>query len=151
MRVRHIDLAANVVSTLEQELLRARGEAEVCGLLGGFVRQTGATVATVVHPLANLSLRKDSFAVDVEELCQERDAIEAAGLMSLALYHSHAHGSIRPSFRDKEIPWITDLASLIIAWGGENLLYECYGDADGRLVPIAVAPYRDQEASRQRR
>ena len=129
MRVRHFDLAANVVNILEQELLRARGEAEVCGLLGGSLRETGTTEATVVHPLGNLSLRKTSFAVDVEEFCQARDMIEAAGLMPLALYHSHPNGSTRPSSRDKELPWITGLASLIIAWDGEKLLYECYSDA----------------------
>lgn len=132
MRVRHFDLAANVVSILEQELLRAGGEVEVCGLLGGSLRATGTTEATVVYPLGNLSLRRTSFAIDVEEFCQARDAIEAAGLMSLALYHSYPDGSTIPSFRDRELPWITGLASLIIVWDGEKLLYECSGESTSR-------------------
>ena len=147
MRVRHIDLTTNVVSILEEELVRARGEGEVCGLLGGAVRETGEAFASVVHPLVNLSLRTESFAVDVEEFCIKRDEIEAAGLIPVALYHSHPDGSTQPSFRDRELPGITDLASLVIALDGEKVLYECYGDAQGRLVPIAVTPHSEKEAS----
>ena len=110
----------------------------MCGLLGGYLQDSDVAVVTVVHPLSNLSLLKESFAVDVEEFCRERDAIEWKGLVPLALYHSHPDGSTAPSFRDRKLPWITDLPSLILAWDGDKLRFECYGDVDGKAVPIPV-------------
>ena len=100
-------------------------------------------VATVVHPLSNLSLRKNGFAVDVEGFCRERDAIEENGLAAVAVYHSHPDGSTAPSFRDRELPRITDPPSLILARDGDKLRFECYGDVDGKLVPITVVQYSD--------
>ena len=111
--------------------------------MGGYLQDSDVAVATAVHPLPNLSLRKDSFAVDVEAFCRERDAIEQKGLVPLALYHSHLDGSTRPSFRDRKLPWITDLPSLILAWDGNKLRFECYAYVDGKMVPIVVALHCD--------
>lgn len=74
--------------------------------------------------------------MEVEAFCQERDAIEQKGLVPLALYHSHLDGSNQPSFRDRKLPWITGLPSLIVAWDGRKLRFECYGDQRGKTVPI---------------
>ena len=145
--LRYLGIMANIVKILEQAALDAGEKAEVCGLLGGYLKETEGAVVTAVHSLSNLSLRKHNFTVDVEEFCRERDAIEAAGLVLLALYHSHPDGSTRPSFRDRKLPWITDLPSLILGWDSNKLRFECYGEADGRMVPISVVLYYDLEAS----
>jgi len=134
------------MKNLEQAVLGAGEEAEVCGILGGYLKDTEEAVATAVHPLLNLSLLKCSFAVDVEEFCRERDAIEDAGLVLLALYHSHPNGSTQTSFRDRELPRITELPLLILAWDEGTLCLQCYGDVDGKIVPISVVPYYDPEA-----
>lgn len=140
-RFAYLYIARNVMNFLEQAVFRAGQRAEVCGLLGGCIAEPRVAVATAVHPLRNLSLRKGTFAVDVEELCRQRDAIQRKGLLPLALYHSHRDGSTQPSFRDRKLPWITDLPSLILAWDGDKLHFDCYGDADGKMVPITVVEY----------
>ena len=81
-------MTANVVQLLEQAVLASSQEAEVCGLLGGYLKDAERAVATTVHPLSNLSLRKNSFAVDVEEFCRERDAIFSNHFRRLACDHS---------------------------------------------------------------
>ena len=118
LRLRRLYVTTGVGWLLESAVLGAATKAEVCGLLGGFLEGFGTAVATVVHPLQNLCLCKYSFAVDVEDFCRERDAIEQKGLVALALYHSHRHGSTQPSSRDRKLPWITDLPALILAWDG---------------------------------
>ena len=138
-------ISPNVMKNLEQAVLGAGEEAEVCGLLEGYLKDTEAVVVTAVRPLSNLSLLKCSFAVDVEEFCRERDAIEDAGLVLLALYHSHPNGSTQFSFRDRELPRITDLPLLILAWDKGMLRLECWGDVDNKMVPISVVPYYDPE------
>ena len=145
----YLGMTANVVGALKEATISASKGAEVCGLLGGFLRKTGLAVAMAVYPLSNLSLLKHSFAVDAEEFCRERDAIKQKGLVPLALYHSHLDGSTAPSSRDRKLPWITDLPLLILAWNEGELRLECYGDVDGRIVPISVVPYYDLEASRE--
>jgi len=65
----------------------------------------------------------------------------------MALYHSHLAGSTTPSFRDRKLPWITDLPSLILAQDEGKVRFECYGDIDGGIVPISVVPYYDPETS----
>lgn len=147
VRIRYIYLTANVFDALEHAVLGAGEKVEVCGLLGGYLNDSKTGVVTVVHPLSNLSLHKDSFAIDVEQFCRERDAIENADLMPLALYHSHRHGLTRPSFRDRELPRITELPLLILAWDKDKLQFGCYGDIDGNMLPILVFSDYDLQAS----
>ena len=149
MQFAYLSMTANIVQLLEQAVLGSSQEAEVCGLLGGYLKCSERAVATAVHPLSNLSLRRHSFAVDVEEFLRERDIIVDAGLVPLALYHSHLDGSIQPSFRDRELPRITDLPLLILAWGEGKLRFEYYDEVDSKMVPISVVPCYDQEASCQ--
>ena len=145
--LRYLGIMVNVVKILEHLAFIAGEEAEICGLLGGYFTDSETAIATTVNTLSNLSLRKHSFAVDVEEFCRERDAMEDAGLVPLALYHSHLDGSTRPSFRDRELPRITGVPLLILAWDEGKLHFECYGDVDGKIVPISVVPYYDTEAN----
>ena len=99
-----------------------------------------------VYPLSNLSLLKHSFAVDVEEFCRERDAIKQKGFVPLTLYHSHLDGSTHPSFRDRELPRITDLPLLILAWDDGNLRFGCYSDVNGKMVSVPVVTDYDPQA-----
>ena len=136
-----LGLMSSVTEILEKAVIDAGEESEICGILGGILREPGVAMTTSVRPLSNLSLRKYSFAVDVEEFCRERDAIDAMGLVPLALYHSHLNSSTHPSFRDRELPRITGLPLLILAWEEGKLRFECYRDIDGKMVPISVIPY----------
>jgi proteasome lid subunit RPN8/RPN11 len=145
--LRYISVIRNVIETLETVILAVGNEAEVCGLLAGVITNAETAVATAVYPLSNLSLRKNSFAVDVEEFCRERDAIEQKGLVPLALYHSHIDGPTTPSFRDRKLPWITDLPLLILSLGDGKLRFGCYDNVVGKMVPISFIPGYDSDAN----
>ncbi len=144
--LRYLVIMVNVVKVLEHLAFSAGEKAEICGLLGGHFTDSETAVATTVNPLSNLSIRKHSFAVDVEDFCRERDTIEDAGLVLLVLYHSHLNGSTRLSFRDRKLPGITGVPLLILAWDEAKLHFECYGDVDGKMVAISVVPYHVPEA-----
>ena len=133
-----LTLASNVGRFLNQAVVRIGETAEVCGLLGGLFKEPDAALATVVHPLTNLSILNESFAIDPEELVQQRRSIEHAGLAALALYHSHSSGSVTPSFRDLELPSTTGLPSLIVARASGGMRWNCYDERNGEIMPIPV-------------
>ena len=135
MRIRSLAVG-RVATVLERLTIAACEHGEVCGLLGGYLRDIDVAVATAVHPLPNLSLRRTSFAIDVDEFCRARDEISTSGQLPLALYHSHPNGLITPSFRDRELPRLTDLLSLILAWNSSELVYRCFGDT--RDIPVTI-------------
>ncbi len=64
----------------------------------------------------------------MEEFCHIRDAIRSEGMVPVALYHSHLGGSTQPSFRDKKLPSLTGLPSLVLAGNDGQLAYECFED-----------------------
>ena len=133
-----LTLASNVGRLLKQAVVRTGETAEVCGLLGGLFKEPGAALATVVHPLTNLSILNESFAIDPKEFVQQRQSIERAGLAALALYHSHSSGSVTPSFRDLELPNTTGLPSLVVARASGGMRWNCYDERNGEIMPIPV-------------
>ena len=126
-------LTIDVDKFLRETILQVGERAEVCGLLGGMREDALRMVATTAYPLTNLSLHKNSFAIDVEELCRARNDIEQIGLMPVALYHSHPDGSTSPSYRDRQLPWITNLPSLIVANTTNGIDMECYNSVEGEV------------------
>lgn len=139
-----VRITSHAVGILKEVSLESGKYAEVCGVLGGHYTQSAyEAVVTAVYPLVNLSLRNHSFAVDIEEFCRKCDAIVDAGLVPLALYHSHPDGSTTPSYRDMKLPWLTNIPSLILAWNLGKLDFVCYSVIDGKTVSIAVSPDHD--------
>ena len=141
--ITYIKLTSELVRILDRSVINAANEKEVCGLLVGLPKGPGAWDVTHVHPLANISLRKDSFAVDVEEFCRDRALLQSRGLTILALYHSHTDGSTRPSIRDLELPRLTGLPSVILAHGDQGLAMECFGAPNDDSVPVLETPRCD--------
>ncbi len=123
----------------------ANDAAEICGLLGGHYKGVDEVVATTIYSLTNLSLRKCSFAVDVEEFCYKREAIQKAGLVPLCIYHSHPNGLTKPSVRDRELVKITEFPLLIISQVEDKLCFECYVNTDGKITSIPVIIHCDMQ------
>ena len=138
----YLKLTADSVHILQRLVIDAADETEVCGVLVGVCNGPRVWSVTNVHPLSNMSLRKDSFAIDVQEFCRKRDLLEREGFTILALYHSHTDGSTRPSIRDLELPRLTSLPSVILAHGDQGLAMECYGEPALETIPVLVTPLR---------
>ena len=137
-RLRCLCLTGQVVAVLESTVHDVQDRREECGLLGGVLTGSDVAVATVVNRLQNISRLSGSFAVSIDEFLRSKEAIEASGLLPLAIFHSHPDGSTRPSLRDTKLPWITSLLSLIIAKGSGKLLMECYADVEGKHMSIRI-------------
>lgn len=143
--IRSLELATHVMDFFEQTIIGKKENSESCGLLGGWLPESGMGIATLVIPLENLSVLSHSFAVDPEQVLQKQISIKKLGLIPLSLYHSHIGNSICPSYRDLELPSLTGFPSLIIGkshLGG--LHFFCYDDVGGEITTIRVSlPKRD--------
>lgn len=142
-RLCYLYLTSDVAALLEQAVLNSGEKKEVCGLLGGIIKDAETAIATVVCPLSNISLRDNSFAVNPDEFRQQQTAVEVIGLSTLATYHSHPGASTKPSFRDMELPRITNLPALILARSEGETRAACYGHDDGGIIPITVVAHHD--------
>lgn len=132
-------LTSKVTKSLQQEMLNTVQKNEACGLLGGKVKDLRMAIATVIHPLPNLSLRNKSFAINPYDYYQKQNDIEISGLTVLAIYHSHLDGSTNPSFRDMALPRISGLPLLILVRNTNKMHVACYVEIDGSIVQIDVA------------
>lgn len=144
--VRVLRVAGTAHRALVEAALLGDAGREQCGLLSGTVDGETAT-ARFATPLPNLSSHTRSFAVDVAAI---RDHVAPAGMRRLALYHSHPQGRTEPSFRDLQLPTITGLLAVIVAWRPGAIHASCFTSCRGRPHPVAVEVAHERGEIRHR-
>ena len=83
---------------------------ECCGLLAGSCR-----VITRVITTANAMASAAEYAIAPKELFQSMREIREAGLEFMGIYHSHPTGDNRPSARDIDQAYYSDVAYFILS------------------------------------
>ena len=99
-------------------LAQARAELpnECCGMLAGKHADDGATARVVqILPLVNAAASPVEFLSEERSLFQVEKARRAAGLEYLAVYHSHPTSPPRPSRKDLERNYSTNVVNFIIS------------------------------------
>ncbi len=127
-----------ITGALYQAVSSAGSNAEICGLLAGEVTAQQCGVVTGICPLPNIAGRELGFAVDPDELLHQLEVIKNMGLAAIVFYHSHPGGSLSPSFQDLQIPWISELPSLILAIRSNRIVAQCYWDDGSQIGSIPV-------------
>ena len=70
---------------------------------------------TRVFPMVNTCHSADEFLMGPDEQFAVFDAVQAAGLTMLAVYHSHPETPARPSEHDIRMAFYPDMAYLIVS------------------------------------
>ncbi|MFQ5980187.1 MAG: Mov34/MPN/PAD-1 family protein [Candidatus Heimdallarchaeota archaeon] len=138
-----LQLTKTITSELETALINGVPNKEICGLLGGLMRSPQIARATTSYPIPNLSAVDNRFSIHPKIFYQKKIALEKAGFVPLALYHSHPGGVTEASFRDLELPRLTGLLSLILAFDAGTINVACYGYFKAELTPITVVVETD--------
>jgi proteasome lid subunit RPN8/RPN11 len=90
---------------------------ECCGLIEG-VRRGARVIATHVHPVANVAVETDRFAVAPADQFRIQKQARHRGHAIVGCYHSHPGGRPEPSPSDRQNPGADDFIWLIAASGG---------------------------------
>ena len=106
----HLSLAAR--RQLESEA-RAAFPRECCGLIEG---RHGAI--EILHPVQNLSTRRDRFEIDPKEQFRLLKETRARGTDIIGCYHSHPNGKPEPSITDSAGAGEDNFLWLIVALTG---------------------------------
>lgn len=112
----------------------ATAPAECCGILAG---EANGRV-TRVFPTVNTRHSADEFLMDPDEQFAVFDAIQAAGLTMLAVYHSHPETPARPSEHDIRMAFYPDMAYLIASLAENEPRAQAFRIADGEVRPIPL-------------
>lgn len=111
---------------------------EACGIVIG----EGATSRLVI-PITNILHSHTKFRMEPQEELNAFYLAEQKGMDVLAIYHSHPHGSGKPSptdFSELSFPGV-----IYLIWFTENDLWQCRGflmhsDREAVEVPITILP-----------
>lgn len=114
----------------------ATAPAECCGILAG---EANGRV-TRVFPMVNTCHSADEFFMEPDEQFTVFDAIQAAGLTMLAVYHSHPQTPARPSEHDIRMAYYPDMAYLIVSLAEAEPCAKAFRIVAGevRTIPLRV-------------
>lgn len=119
--VQAIHIPSGVWEAMRRQAARLTPE-EACGLLGGVI-EAGVYHARQAWPVENNLHSPTRYRMDPQQQLAAFEAIEAAGLELVAIYHSHPRGPNAPSPTDVTEAWYPEAVHLI--WSGQTGGWEC--------------------------
>jgi proteasome lid subunit RPN8/RPN11 len=130
-------LEINIPNEIFEQMLNEAGTEspiEACGILAG----RGNTVERM-YRMTNVETREDHYAMEPAEQFAATKDMRAAGLMMLAIYHSHPATAARPSAEDVRLAFTPNIAYVIISLEQSNgPVVKAFTVKTGQTTEIAV-------------
>jgi proteasome lid subunit RPN8/RPN11 len=124
---------------LERLLSAAPGDSEICGLLGGTKPSPREALVTAVIPLPTLTRQRDRFLVGLADYRLGMKCAEQAGLLVVAIYHTHPEPRLQPSLSDRMLLRATAIPQLIFARSGASeIAAACYSPSGSGIAAVEV-------------
>jgi len=104
--------------------IESLSDEEACGLIGGYITNTGAK-SEIVIPITNVRHNAKLYKMDPQEQIEALLYFEGSGLDLLAIYHSHLNGLSEPSQTDIKEAFYPEAIYLI--WSKQFGDWDCQG------------------------